>query len=489
MAGRPLPAALIILLVAIATRIVTFGNPTVILDDQFYLLVGDAMRHGAWPYIDIWDRKPIGLFLLFAGIAELGGGSILVMQIVATLFAAATALVIRRIARLFVVGEPALLAAVTYLVVLPLLGGQSAQSPVFYNLFIASAGWLLLSSAARPDAAIARNAGVAMLLCGLAMSVKPVAVVEGAAFGLCFLWLLVRRGSDFTKLAFVAIAMMAVALLPIVLPYFFYAMAGERARDAFVYANFVSIFQKEGFGFMAKLAGLGFFLLFSLPLLVLAAIGIRECWGKRRHDIRAQLLLIWLVAALLGYVAVPHFFDHYALPMVVPLSIAAAFAFARPSGRLYAAGLFLFCLIQGAVVDLGGNRARHAEFNRLSARIDEARQGGCLYLADGPTWLYQSTGACRLTPYLFPDHLNLYVERGAVGLDTGRELSRILARRPAVVVTQDSERGKHNPATQRILLGTLARDYRPFYRVPAGDGPPLATLTVWQRRDLAAPAP
>ena len=471
-----------ILLVAVATRIVTFGNPSVILDDQFYLLVGDAMRHGQWPYIDIWDRKPVGLFVLFAAIAMLGGGSIVVMQIVATLFAVATALIVRQIARLFIAPEAALLAALAYLVMLPLLGGQSAQSPVFYNLPMAGAGLLLLSSAQR-EAALRRNALLAMLLCGLAVAIKPVAVVEGAAFGLAFLWLMNRRRVTTAALAVTALAMMAIALVPVLLPYLLYAAAGEAARDAFVYANFVSIFEKDSFGIKAKLAGLAFFLLYALPLLALAAVGIRRCWTRRNDEAHA-LLLVWLVTAVLGYLSVPHFFDHYALPMLVPLAVAASFAFALRSGRLYALGLLVFCLIQGVIIDVGGNRATRAQFDMLTERINQARRGGCLYLADGPAWLYQSTGACRVTPYLFPDHLNLFVERDAVGVDPRTELTRIFALRPAVVVTQDSEQGKHNPATQPILLGNLSRDYRVVYRAPAEGSLLLATIRVWQRRDL-----
>ena len=290
--SRPLPVLAIILLVAVATRVVTFGNPTVILDDQFYLLVGDAMRDGAWPYVDIWDRKPFGLFLLFQGIAELGDGSIVAMQIVATLFAAATAFVIQRIARLFVADEPALLAALAYLIMLPLLGGQSAQSPLFYNLLVALAGWLLLSSAARPGAPLHRNALLAMLLCGLAMAIKPVALVEGAAFGLGFLWLLFRRDASLAKLAGTAAAMVAVALVPVLLPFAVYAGAGDEARDAYVYANFISIFQKEGLGASAKLAGLAFFLLFSLPLLVLAGVGLRSRLPKQGADVATRLLML-----------------------------------------------------------------------------------------------------------------------------------------------------------------------------------------------------
>jgi hypothetical protein len=52
------------------------------------------MLDGALPYVDIWDRKPIGLFLLYAAIRLLGGDGILAYQVTATAFAVATAAVL-----------------------------------------------------------------------------------------------------------------------------------------------------------------------------------------------------------------------------------------------------------------------------------------------------------------------------------------------------------------------------------------------------------
>jgi 4-amino-4-deoxy-L-arabinose transferase-like glycosyltransferase len=82
---------LLLLVFAFAVRAHDFGNPVIHVDEQYYLLVGDHMLHGAVPYVDLWDRKPPGLFLLFAAIRLLPGDGILAYQIVATLFAAATA--------------------------------------------------------------------------------------------------------------------------------------------------------------------------------------------------------------------------------------------------------------------------------------------------------------------------------------------------------------------------------------------------------------
>jgi len=70
-------ALLLIIAVAVATRIVAWWNPVAHVDDQFYLLAGQELLKGHWPYVDVWDRKPLGLFLLYAGIAWIGGGSIL----------------------------------------------------------------------------------------------------------------------------------------------------------------------------------------------------------------------------------------------------------------------------------------------------------------------------------------------------------------------------------------------------------------------------
>src|SRR3954469_11229646 len=118
------------LIAALALRWITFGNPLLHIDEQYYLLVGDRMLHGALPYVDIWDRKPIGLFAIFAAIRLLPGNGIIACQIVALLFATATAWLVQRAARQ-IGASPlgAFAAGAAYLIWLPLLSGRDAQSP------------------------------------------------------------------------------------------------------------------------------------------------------------------------------------------------------------------------------------------------------------------------------------------------------------------------------------------------------------------------
>jgi hypothetical protein len=136
-------AAAALLCVTVLFRAWDWGNPVIPVDEQYYLLVGDRMLHGAVPYLDIWDRKPVGLFLLFAAIRLLPGDGILAYQLAASLAAWATALIVRAAAKEIGAAERgALAAAALYLIGVSLLGGRGGQAPVFYNLPVAAAGRL-----------------------------------------------------------------------------------------------------------------------------------------------------------------------------------------------------------------------------------------------------------------------------------------------------------------------------------------------------------
>ena len=56
----------VFVLVALATRAPWFGDPVADFDEQIYSLIGWRMNHGDLPFVEVWDRKPFGLFALFA---------------------------------------------------------------------------------------------------------------------------------------------------------------------------------------------------------------------------------------------------------------------------------------------------------------------------------------------------------------------------------------------------------------------------------------
>src|SRR4051812_5650312 len=63
--------ALLILVVAIVIlRLPTLEFSSINYDESVYALIGSGLKSGLVPYVDLVDRKPIGIFLIY-GLAEL----------------------------------------------------------------------------------------------------------------------------------------------------------------------------------------------------------------------------------------------------------------------------------------------------------------------------------------------------------------------------------------------------------------------------------
>jgi 4-amino-4-deoxy-L-arabinose transferase-like glycosyltransferase len=458
-------------LAAFALRATTFGYPLIDVDEEFYLLVGDRMLHGAIPYLDIWDRKPPGLFALYAAIRLLGGQGIVQYQIVAALFATATTVLIAILAKRIAHPLAALAAALTYGPAAALIGGRGGQTPIFYTPLVVLAALILLGLFVRPApcATIRWRGAIIMLLTGLAMQLKPTAVFEGIYFGLVLMWLSWRGGARLSLFAADIFLWIGLALAPTVLAWAYYAHIGH--GDAFLYANVGSIFARTDGAAGGPLTNLVKIAGRIAPLIAAPIVGewlLREQapWQRSADAIRAHTFLAgWLLAALGGFGIFGTYFDHYALPLLPPLAILSASAFsirARNAGVALAGFALAFLLIR-APIDfrkLQLKRGDTAFASRMNEAISTHLDGGCLYIFYGEPIYYQLTHACIPTRWPFPFHLSLAREAGALGVDPDAETRRILATRPTVIVDRLTDDDEVNIQTQAIVRAALKRDYR-----------------------------
>lgn len=290
---------------------------------------------GAIPYVDIWDRKPIGLFLIAAAARGLPGDPVVAYHLLALAAAAATAGLIATMARRHAGAAGALAAGLLYLVWLELLGGRGGQSPVFYDLAIVAAALLTRDTiAGRRRAAIP-----AMLLAGLALQIKPTAVFEGCFFGIALLGATWQRHRNPARLAAAAALYAASALLPTIAAAAAYAGMGH--GGAWWFATIESIFLRQatpGDPIAARLAGV------AVVLLVPAGLAIRGLIV--RPD---RFLTGWLAVAVVGWLLVPPYFNHYALPLLVPIAVCAAAALDRRAMQALAAVAGAHCCCSAAI--------------------------------------------------------------------------------------------------------------------------------------------
>ena len=453
-AGRGIGAGAtwaLLAMLGLALRLPDLGNPIIDLDEQMYLLVGDRMWTGAIPYVDIWDRKPIGLFLIYALARSPGGDAYLGYQLLALAAAVATAGIIAALARRVASGAAGLAAGAVYLVWIELLGGRGGQAPIFYNGFVAAAALLTWLALERPASRWRLGSG-AMLAVGLALQVKPTAVFEGAWFGLALLagaWRAERRKG---ALAGYAAALVGIAIAPTLAAFAAYAAIGH--ADAWWFANVDSIFLRAVTPH-EPVAGrlIGIALIAAAPLAVAMTALIRIAAPER------WLLAGWLTVALAALLAIPPYYNHYALPLIVPVAVLAGVGIAtsRALALLVSiAGVGLLAL--SGYPSPGATRDARSQVAAMAAVVDRYRGRGCPFVFQAPPVFYRATGSCLPTRYPFAPHLTFAGEANAIGVDPVVEVRRILAGRPPVIVST-APAGDVNRRTYALVQSALAHDY------------------------------
>lgn len=490
--SRPLYWRLgLLLLVAVAflIRARDFGNPLIDSDEQFYLLVGDRLLHGTLPYVDLWDRKPIGLFLLYAAIRLLGGDGIIQYQLVATACVGATAMMIAVVARRITSPGAALFAGFLYIPALAMCGGEGGQAPIFYNPLMAIAAWLVINALDSDATSLRRRGGGAMALVGIAMQIKYSVLAEGIYFGLVLSYLTWRRDPDLPRLLASMISWCGIALIPTLAALGWYAAIGR--ADAFLYANFISIFQRGDGGDEGALLWRA--AVHWLPLLVPVILSegplrrFGQTWRTLPQGMAVhRFVLGWATVALLSYLGFGGYFDHYSLPLFLPFAILAAPMFAirryRLGALIGAAAAFSMLVHYLADADTRESYRGTARSAAAITRTITAHRGrGCLYVFDSDPIYYHLTGSCLPTRWAFPYHLSMTREAPALGVDPAAEVRRILDARPTVIVDKETQDQHINPAIRAIVERRLARDYRLVGRFPREQD----TDRVWALR----PAP
>ncbi len=442
----------LLLLLAVILRCDTFGDPNLHGDESFYLTVGAAMHHGTLPYVDVWDRKPLGLFLIYFLITGISTAP-LAYQLTATLFATATAWTIGAIARQWTTAQGALLAGICYLLWLAPLQGYGGQSPVFYNLFIAAAALLVLRALpALGKGRVPRSVPLAMLLAGASITVKTSAVFEAAFFGLLCLAALWRSGATTRHKIHMAAHWALIGAAPALLIAAAYWANGHWAEywHAMVTSNLNKAPDWPTSWFRFRLM-----VLQLTPIIAVAAFGLLE----QKRDARLFVLL-WLGAAFLGLLSVPNFYPHYALPLLVPLCVAAAPLFARGAiGRIAIAAIACLSILISPIFQFAHVRQSQAAISALTNAVRAHAGGGRLLIYDGPPQLYMLTGQSFITPLVFPTHLSHLIEKDVSHLSTLGETRRALALRPGAVVMANGIRNTpQNEETRQLVEAYVGRN-------------------------------
>jgi hypothetical protein len=439
-AGSPQSQLFACLLIALLLRFPTFGDPNVGADEDFYLLVGRAMHHGAVPYVDIWDRKPLGLFLIYYFFAAFGVSPI-AYQVGAWLSVSVTAFLVNRVAGRITGRRGAILAAALYLAACTILGGIGGQAEIFCNLFVAAAYWMVLRNLAKLKmGAVPLGIYLAMLLLGIAITVKQTSAVPAIVLGLFVVAMMMRSPRSRAETWQSAVLFVLTGVAPSVLIAVAYWSSGywPQFYEAMITSNLGKAHESAGrtqARVILVVARLSPLILLSLFYIV-ERFNWKADWRKDRAG--HSLLAVWLASGVGSLCLLPYYFLHYALPAAVPLSIMSApFLNRRDVGWIVGIIWTAVLADPGHTFDMRTVKSSRENVVTMATAMREHSPRGTALVFDGPVYLYALSGLRPLSPLVFPNHLNESIEQNVSTLNTRKELERILASRPGVVVLSD----------------------------------------------------
>ncbi len=313
---------------AIVLRIFSFFPTVIDHDESTYMVIADAMLKGMTYQVDYIDTKPVGIFLVVAGMQLLVGKSIFAFRLLVALIIALTGFLLY-LAQLKN-GQSkrvALGSGIVFLFVNSLYTffGIAPNTETFFNLFTALALWLFINE--KRDGLFF----LAGLSLGIGFIIKYVVMFDAAAFGF-FLLLLAWHQERSLATALRQCVWMGIAFcIPfgLVLLYYYqleelesfwfhtFTVSGRYPKTRIV-SDYFKFFFADFYPRFLPVSIFYFYALFSksvpLPMRQFSAL-----WG----------ILVWVVILIPG-----NHYWHYCIQFLVPFSFTAGLFFGVPAERL-----------------------------------------------------------------------------------------------------------------------------------------------------------
>ena len=331
---------LIFLGTAFLLRIFSFFPSVINHDESTYIVIADALLRGQTYWVDVIDIKPLGIFLIYAALLKMGGGSIFLLRLFTAVWVAGTAYFLYRAAKAWQADENAARASgVLYIFMCSLFTfyGVSPNTELYYTLFNALALWLILAFPQRMWGAL--GAGLCL---GAGFMIKYTVAFDALAMGLMLIWLFWQAKAPFFRLLLQGILMIAAFLVIPLLVYWTYRSWG--LEEVFLHYTF-----GVGGAYPAELSVGNRALFFLDFLLRFLPISLAFGWGLYWRAKPWILACIWAACVLVAINVQGKPFGHYFIQMMLPVAWLAGTFYTRdlPKPRWIAP---LFQLRNGAIV-------------------------------------------------------------------------------------------------------------------------------------------
>lgn len=488
-------------LLVVGLRLPSFYQSVVGLDwdDSLYLLVADRWLDGNPPYTAIWDNKPPGIYLLFAGAIAVLGHSVVAIRILAWIVVTLTCWLLYQLGRVIPHQGTAIGLAAGLLYAAASTGngdGLSSNTELFFTPFAVFAVYLLLSQPSyfrELESSDFQRVFLIGLSLGIGLAIKQVVLFDFAAISLLLGAAVLLQGRSPTRVV-TLVKLYGLLLIGFILPFllfslyflvighfgdYFYAnLTANRLRtvdNSFSPSLLLEAIQEQ---VLEPNLNLVFWICaIAAPIYV----GINRRIDSKERWIIASLF-VWFVFILIGFCAVFRLilFDHYFLQLTPVLSLLTAYMLTRlllpgsqssADWRRYAAlaAVLLIVTIAQTKSTLREG-ARYVYYRQIKqvrhwqdtpAAVAEYIQARIaptdyIYVVDDQPVIYFLTRANIPTRYAFPSFLipgpglpNI------AGVEPLEELDRIMQKQPVYVIKRKGYNSKIEIGNNRAYFERL----------------------------------
>jgi 4-amino-4-deoxy-L-arabinose transferase-like glycosyltransferase len=431
------------LIFSVVLRLFSFFPSVLDHDESTYLIIGREILQGKELYTDVTDTKPAGIFLFYAAMEFLLGGSIFLKRFVFALVVGFTAFLVFKVSKkLFQNLTVAAASGLIYIFYTSIwvYHGRSPNTELLFNLTTISA--LLLFLQPRMKTWILGG-----LLMGIGFVIKYLVLFDLVPFFLFFFVAeIIREKKIMQRTKFWARYVLAglAFLLPFGLLNFWFCL-DDPAHDFFYVTyelpgNYGSNPSLKRYGvmladFTGKFLPISFFLFYVI--------------FKRNNFLKGNLkwlFAVWIFSILIAIYLPGKEFSHYTIQLMLPLSFLAGLFFHpelrkdKFTGLIFSGktGLALLVVVLLAIQIISfNNEVLKPDYPRevavaIQQELDSDEE---LYVANYEQIVYYLLDLDSPTKYIHPNLLFTETHK-AFKIDVDQELERIMETSPEFVIIE-----------------------------------------------------
>lgn len=450
-------------------RFWSFFDSVIDRDESLYFLIAQSFLNGIPPYVEVWDNKPPGIFILFSSAILIFGDSITSIRILACLSVAVTSYFLYKTAKLLSKSNEkiGLLAGILYLVFSLSNNGVAANAEILFAPFVVLAFYLLFKNSKYRSYTFFT---IGFLL-GLAMQIKYVVLMDFIAFLVIVSTRLFFEKSKSNKLK-TLIKIYSFSVLGFILPFLFIVLyfIAVGHFDEYFYATLISnskYVDATKFSLKNLLSAIGIQLYTNFPLYLCLVLSFIYIKFSKEISLKDKMnlgnLICWFSFTFVATLVSKRFIGHYYLQLLPPLCLISSYIIAKTVNKQIIRSKRNIFLISVSILIVLITLYPHLEKNTnlvvnkyIKQNYSEEKEvlianyikrkispNDYIYIVNDQPIIYYLVPAKLPTKYVFPSHLISYYSE-ITGINPVQELSSIMNKRPLYVLLDEKKEIENN---------------------------------------------